>query len=111
MKKLLNIILGTWCAVTCFISPIWLSLVFLNVTGLIYKYDYSMDEGTAGIIGFILLMLWVALMLLPTVVFIKKHTKYLSIIIYLEIIFECIAVRSKQSLSHDNRCYTKCQNN
>ena len=80
MKKLLNIILGTWCAVTCFISPIWLSLVFLNVTGLIYKYDYSMDEGTAGIIGFILLMLWVALMLLPTVVFIKKHKKYVSII-------------------------------
>ena len=86
MKKLLNIILGTWCAVTCFISPIWLSLVFLNVTGLIYKYDYSMDEGTAGIIGFILLMLWVALMLLPTVVFIKKHTKYLSIIIVIVVL-------------------------
>ena len=80
MKKLSNIILGTWCAVTCFISPIWLTLIFLNVTGLIYKYDYSMDMGTAGIIGVILLVLWVALVLLPNVVFIKKHKKYVSII-------------------------------
>lgn len=80
MKKLANIILGVWCAITCFVSPVWLTLVFLNLTGLIYKHDYSMDEGTAGIIGFILLVLWVALALLPNVVFIKKHEKYVSII-------------------------------
>jgi len=81
MKKLLNIALGIWCAITCFISPIWLTLAIVNLTGLIYKYDYSMDEGTAWVIGIILLGLWMVLVLLPNVVFIKKHAKYLSIII------------------------------
>lgn len=89
MKKLSNIILGTWCAVTCFISPIWLTLIFLNVTGLIYKYDYSMDKGTAGIIGVILLMLWIVLVLLPNVVFIKKHKKN-RLVIFTIVVLLCL---------------------
>ena len=76
MKKIGNIILGIWCAITCFVSPIWLAMIYLNVTGLIYQYDYSMDEGTAFILGIILLVIWVLLTLLPNVYFVK--TIYIS---------------------------------
>ena len=86
MKKLLNIALGMWCATTCFVSPIWLTLAVVNLTGLIYKYDYSMDEGTAWIFGIILLGLWIVLVLFPNLVFIKKHAKYLSIIIVIVVL-------------------------
>lgn len=72
MKKISNIILGIWCAITCFISPIWLVMVFFNVSGLIYKYDYSMDEGTAIILGFVLLGLWILFALLPNIIFMKN---------------------------------------
>lgn len=76
MKKiglfLLEIVFGLWCAITSFISPIWLTLIFLNLTGEIYKYDYTMDSGTAGIFGVILLLAWVLLALLPDIYFIKK---------------------------------------
>lgn len=72
MKKIGNIILGIWCAITCFVSPIWLAMIYLNVTGLIYQYDYSMDEGTAFILGIILLVIWVLVALLPNVYFVKK---------------------------------------
>ena len=46
MKKITNIIWGMWCAFTTLISPVWLTMIFLNITGMIYKYDYSMDEGS-----------------------------------------------------------------
>jgi len=44
-------------------------MVGLNITGAIYKYDYSMDEGTAFILGLILLVLWLLFALLPDVHF------------------------------------------
>lgn len=81
-KKIFNVVLGIWCGVTCFISPIWLALIFLNISGLIYKYDYSMDEGTATIVGIIYMVLWILFVLLPNVAFIKKmysiDKKYLT---------------------------------
>ena len=92
MKKLANIILGAWCAITCFISPVWLTLVFLNLTGLIYKYDYSMDEGTAGIIGVILLVLWIVAALLPNVVFIKKHKKNRLVILVFVVLLSLLCI-------------------
>lgn len=58
MKKVIYLMLGIWNAIACFISPIWLTMVFLNLTGLIYQYDGSMDEGTAFILGFVMLVLW-----------------------------------------------------
>lgn len=72
MKKILYIIWGIWCAIMCFISPVWLTMVFLNLTGLIYQYDYSMDEGTAFITGIIFLTFWLVFALLPNVAFIQK---------------------------------------
>ncbi len=74
MKKIINIILGIWYTVTSFISPVWLTIVGLNITGAIYKYDYSMDEGTALILGLILLVLWLLFVLLPDVYFWKRIT-------------------------------------
>ena len=52
MKSVTYIILEIWSAITGFLSPVWLTLTALNLTGLIYQYDYSMDEGTALILGF-----------------------------------------------------------
>jgi len=72
MKRIVNILLGIWCAFVSFISPLWLSMIFLNITGIIYKYDYSMDGGTAIIIGIALLILWLLLGLVPNVCLAKK---------------------------------------
>ena len=74
MKKIINIILGIWYAFTSFISPVWLTMVGFNITGAIYKYDYSMDGGTALILGLILLVLWLLFALLPDVYFWKRMT-------------------------------------
>ena len=72
MKKLIYLILGIWSAVAGFLSPVWLTLTVLNFTGLIYQYDYSMDEGTAGILGFMMLCVWLLLALLPCILVLRK---------------------------------------
>lgn len=72
MKKVAYMILGFWSAVGCFLSPVWLTMVFLNLTGLIYQYDYTMDEGTAVVLGLIMLLIWILLVLLPVIIFLKR---------------------------------------
>ena len=72
MKKMIYLILGIWSAVASFLSPIWLTLTVLNLTGLIYQYDYSMDEGTAVILGFMMLSVWLLVALLPCILFLRK---------------------------------------
>lgn len=67
MKKMSMILLGLWCSFASFISPIWLTIIFLNITGLIYQYDSTMDEGTAIIIGIVLLVLWILFGLIPNI--------------------------------------------
>lgn len=64
--------LGIWCAVTSFVSPVWLTMTFLDITGLIYHYDGFVDEGTAGIMGVIELVLWMVLVLFPAIWFVKR---------------------------------------
>lgn len=71
MKRLINIIWGVWCAFTTFLSPVWLTMIYLNITGMIYKYDYSMDEGTAIIMGIFLLALWLFSVLVPIIGFLR----------------------------------------
>ncbi len=58
MKAAENIMLGIWCAAATFVTPVWLTVGFLDITGLIYQYDGMVDEGTAGIMGVIELTLW-----------------------------------------------------
>ena len=72
MKKLIYFILGIWSAVAVFLSPVWLTLTALNLTGMIYQYDDSMDEGTAGILGFMMLTVWLLVALLPCSLFLRK---------------------------------------
>ena len=72
MKKIINSCIGIWCGLICFVSPIWLTVIYLNITGRIYKYDYSMDEGTALIIGAALFILWVLIGAIPNIYFGKK---------------------------------------
>lgn len=72
MKKVTYIILGFWSAIAGFLSPVWLTLTILNLTGLIYQYDASMDEGTALILGLIMLFVWGLFALLPCIVFLRK---------------------------------------
>ena len=42
MKKIINVLIGLWCCVVDFISPIWGSMIFLCFTGMIYNYDDTM---------------------------------------------------------------------
>lgn len=69
MNKIINCFIGIWCGLVCFASPMWLTLIFLNMTGMIYKYDYSMDEGTALIIGLFLFILWILIGVIPNIYF------------------------------------------
>lgn len=81
MKKIGQAALGVWCALTSFASPFWLVLAFLCLTGKIYQYDATMDEGTAGILGAVCFVVWVLAVLWPDIVLLKnlwkKHPKYL----------------------------------
>lgn len=96
MNRIKAIALGIWCAVTSFVSPIWLVLVFLYLTGEIYKYDFSMDEGAAGILGFALLVIWLLIVLLPDILFIKKmrslNQKYLFPVLAFILLFAVIGM-------------------
>ncbi|MBQ9283417.1 MAG: hypothetical protein IJ207_14665 [Treponema sp.] len=47
MKALLTFFLGVWAFLGTIIAPAVLFMLFLCMTGLIYKYDGTMDEGTA----------------------------------------------------------------
>ncbi len=98
MKRIINFILGVWCAFSFFISPIWLTMIFLDITGLTYKYDYSMDEGTAIILGIISLIIWILVVLIPNIIFLKKmyliNKKYfgVALVILLLLAVLCIAM-------------------
>ena len=77
MKKILAVISIIWFGVTCMVTPVWLKYAFLNMTGLIYRYDTTMDEGTAGIIGMILFISWVISVFVPDYFILKYlHYKY-----------------------------------
>lgn len=95
MRKITNIIWGVWCAFTTLISPVWLTMIFLNITGMIYKYDYSMDEGTAVIIGLFLLALWLFIALLPIMGFLRyayssnKKNLWICIIAMIVLVILC----------------------
>jgi len=97
IKKGLYIIGGVWCILIAWITPIWLTLTYLNVSGQIYKYDSSMDEGTALIFGIVMAIVWLLLFLLPSILFYKRiystNHKYgyiFALIIALAIVF-CMA--------------------
>ena len=91
MKKLDNIFLtivylGIWI-----ISPIWITMIIMNLSGCIYQYDYSMDEGTAGIIGSMLLVLWIFLALIPGVYFLKYlRKKFVRILLLGILVLGCL---------------------
>lgn len=72
MKKLGGIIWGLWCVCASWISPIWLTLIYLHLSGEIYKYDYSMDEGTATILGIVMAAVWLILAMLPSILMFKR---------------------------------------
>ena len=72
IKKGLHTLWGVWCVVVTLITPVWLTLTYLNLSGQIYKYDSSMDEGTAIIFGIVMAMVWLFLFLLPSILFYKR---------------------------------------
>lgn len=71
IKAIGRIILFMWCTVTAFFSPIWLTLIFMFITGLVYQYDSMLDEGTAGFLGIFLLVIWIVAALIPFCCFFK----------------------------------------
>lgn len=98
MKKITNIIWGVWCVFATFLSPVWITMIYLNITGMIYKYDYSMDEGTAIIMGIFLLALWLFIVLVPVIGFLRYaytlNKKYLLACVFsmFVLIMVCMAI-------------------
>ena len=75
IKKGLHILWGVWCVVVTLITPVWLTLTYLNLSGEIYEYDYTMDEGTAIIFGIVMAIMWLLVALLPTVLLMRRIYK------------------------------------
>ena len=71
IKRGIYILWGIWCAFATLITPVWLTLTYLNLSGQIYKYDYSMDEGTAIVLGIAMVVIWILIALLPTVLLVR----------------------------------------
>ena len=72
MKKLFLFILGVWTFLGTLITPMALFFLFLCLTGLVYQYDGTMDEGTAFFVGALLLFFWLAFVLFPSLAFFKR---------------------------------------
>ena len=75
IKKGIHTLWGVWCVVVTLITPVWLTLTYLNLSGEIYEYDYTMDEGTAIIFGIVMAIMWLLVALLPTVLLIRRIYK------------------------------------
>lgn len=97
-KEIINVLIGIWCCIVNFISPIWISMIFLCLSGMIYNYDYTMDEGTAPIFGIIILIVWMLLVLIPNVYLGRKlyvtNRKYFLVYIICVIVV-CICCFAK----------------
>ena len=76
IKKSLMTLWTIYSAFTSFISPIWLTMIYLDLSGKIYQLDYKYDEGTAGIIGMFLLLGWLILVLAPNILYLLKMKSY-----------------------------------
>lgn len=72
MKNVLTFLLGLWVLLGTIITPAVLLMLFLCMTGLIYKYDGTMDEGTAFYVGLLFLIFFIPFILFPSVVFFKR---------------------------------------
>lgn len=87
MKKIAYVVLSIWCCFTWFVTPVWLKYTFLNLTGLIYQHDPTMDEGTAFVMGMLMLLIWIVLTFYPNYVLFKKtrskYMKRISILIFI----------------------------
>lgn len=72
VKKFLMALWTIYIAFTSFISPVWLTMIFLQLSGKIYQLDYKYDEGIAGIIGILSLFAWLILVLTPALLYLLK---------------------------------------
>ena len=76
IKKILMTLWTIYSAFTSFISPIWLTMIFLDISGKIYQLDYKYDQGTAGIIGMLFLFVWLIFVLTPDILYLLKMRSY-----------------------------------
>lgn len=76
IKKTFMALWTLYITFTSFISPIWLTMIFLNLSGKIYQLDYKYDEGTAGIIGILMLFMWFILVLAPDILYLLTLKTY-----------------------------------
>lgn len=72
VKKILMALWTIYTTFTSFISPIWITMIYLELSGKIYQFDYKYDEGTAGIIGMLSLFAWLILVLIPDILYLLK---------------------------------------
>lgn len=76
IKKALMAIWTIYTAFTSFISPVWLTMIYLELSGKIYQLDYKYDQGTAGIIGTMSLSVWLIFVLIPNILYLLNMKSY-----------------------------------
>lgn len=61
MKKIKFLVISVWYLIVCFVSPYWLSQVFLCVSGHPKGFSYSVEHelGYYVALGIVLIILWI----------------------------------------------------
>ncbi len=55
---------AAWCVVTAYLTPVWVTMSFLCISGKIGMYGYSVRNGSALKVGIIYLATWLIFTLL-----------------------------------------------
>lgn len=97
-KRIAMITWSLWCAAATFLTPIIATFTYLCITGKVYEYDSTFDQGTAGLIGTLILILWLTTCCIPTLLYLKKltrygrKTRYTALAIIVLLLFICYAI-------------------
>ncbi|SFK66386.1 hypothetical protein SAMN05216390_102324 [Lachnospiraceae bacterium KH1T2] len=63
---------AAWCIVTSYLTPVWLTMAFLCLSGKIGMYGYSVKNGSAFRVGLLYLITWLLFGLLADIIILLK---------------------------------------
>lgn len=88
MKKVKTILSVMWFVFISMISPIWIGLIYMNITGhgKGYGYDMGSEADIAVFIGFIELVLWIISFIPVLVSLCKRGYQYKKSFVYIPLL-------------------------
>lgn len=98
MKKMILFVLGTWDYIMAFLSPLWLTVVYMCLSGKVHLLDSTFNENLAGVFGILMLLLWIAAVLVPIAAFffgIRRSGKkkiLIALLVMIVLVFLCFLV-------------------